>query len=81
LIHHPTEISGEFLEKFNRQNSIGIVAIQPNVILSGEYRWAKNSSLCEIFVVEGKMIVEISVNFRSFHSENTIGLAGQGRSF
>jgi hypothetical protein len=27
------------------------------------------------------MIVEISVNFRSFHSENTIALSGQERSF
>jgi hypothetical protein len=41
----------------------------------------KNLLLCEIFVVEGKMIVEISVNFRSFHSENTTGLSGQERSF
>jgi hypothetical protein len=43
--------------------------------------WVKNSLLCEIFVVEGKMIVEISVNFRSLHSENTIGLSGHERSF
>jgi hypothetical protein len=45
------------------------------------YSWVKNLLLCEIFVVEGKMIVELSVNFRSCHSENTIGLSGQERSF
>jgi hypothetical protein len=47
---------------------------------SRRYSWVKNSLLCEIFVVEGKMIMGISVNFRSFHSENTIGLSGQERS-
>jgi hypothetical protein len=43
--------------------------------------WVKNSLFCEIFVVEGKMTVEISVDFRSFHSENTTGLSGQELSF
>jgi hypothetical protein len=37
--------------------------------------------LGEIFAAEGKMIIEISANFRSFHSENTIGLSGQEQSF
>jgi hypothetical protein len=43
--------------------------------------WTLSIVVAEIFVVEGKMIVEISVNFRSFHSENTTGLSGQERSF
>jgi hypothetical protein len=34
-----------------------------------------------MFIIEEKMIVEISVNFRSFHSENMTGLSGQERGF
>jgi hypothetical protein len=54
-----------------------------------QYSWSgidysdleQHLSLGEKFVVEGEMIVEISVNFRSFHSENTIGLYGQEQNF
>jgi hypothetical protein len=52
-----------------------------HVIHTDVYSWVKNSLLSEMFVVEGKMIIEISVNFQSFHSENTIELSGQERSF
>jgi hypothetical protein len=45
------------------------------------YSSVKHLLLCEIFVVEGEMIVEISVNFRPFHSENMMRLSGQERSF
>jgi hypothetical protein len=42
------------------------------------YGWVKHSLLCEIFRVERKMIVEITVNSRSFHSGKAIELSGQG---
>jgi hypothetical protein len=37
---------------------------------SGDYSWLENSLLCELFVVEGKMIVIGSFKYSPFSFEN-----------
>jgi hypothetical protein len=64
-------ITETYFSMFCDARSCCFEVFDPDTVVVSHFErdsWVKNSLLCEIFVTEWKMIVEISVNFRSFHS-------------